>query len=146
MRPSHSALLCHFKLLIFPPLFLTYISKAISSVINVYSFIFCFRMASKFTFLEDSHQESSVIDETKPQGKAWEYDPAEWIGITNHSFTVNGNMFDSLLPLLLHILGASILFSPRIAVWRWTNKKNCHYLIFSISDTTEIISRGMMAE
>lgn len=76
MRPSHSALVCHFKLLIFPPFFLIRISKAIPSVINVYCFILCFHVAFKFAFLEDSHQESSVMDETKPQGKDWEYDPA----------------------------------------------------------------------
>lgn len=150
MRPSHSALVCHFKLLIFPPFFLTRISKAIPSVINVYCFILCFHMAFKFAFFEDSHQESSVMDETKLQGKDWEYDPATWIGTPNHFSTVNGNMSDSLLPPLLHILGTSILFSTRITVWRCTNKKKnwteCHYLIFSKSDNTGSVSGRMVAE
>lgn len=50
------------------------------------------------------------MDETKPQGKAWEYDPAKLIGITNHFPTVNGNMFYSPLSLFLHILRTSIYF------------------------------------
>lgn len=50
------------------------------------------------------------MDETKPQGNAWEYDPAKLIGITNHFPTVNGNMFYSPLSLFLHILRTSIYF------------------------------------
>lgn len=148
LRPSHSTLVCHFKLLIFPPCFLTHVSKAISIVINVCCFILCFHKAFKFTFLGYSHQESSVMHKTKPQGKAWECDPAKLIGI-NHFPTLNGTMFDSLLPLLLHILGTSILFSPRITVWRWINTKNWtewHYFIFSKYDNARSTSRWIMAE